>query len=195
MSLKDILVNGVVVGSINATGDNIEDAKAVRKYLKDHGIDDKPVSENDSMYGQANSFAKVAIDLYESGLSKSPYNGAVVAPFVVNAAFSIELYLKTIHNALGNNIKGHHLLSLYKGMPKKGKAHFLEAADAVRPHYNLPEGEDIFSCLERLNKAFEIWRYLYEHNEIGLEVQSVRYTMHTSNEACCRVRDEIHAET
>jgi len=74
-------------------------------------------------------------------------------------------------------------------MPKKGKEHFISAANDVRPLYQLYEGEDIHSCLASLNKSFEQWRYLYEHNELGTELQSIRYTMHTSHEACCRVRE------
>ena len=41
------------------------------------------------------------------------------------------------------------------------------------------------------NKAFEQWRYLYEYDGIGTELQSIRYTMHVSHEACCRVRECI----
>jgi hypothetical protein len=147
------------------------------------------VTTNDAMFNQANAFAAVANNLYKTDLKKPPFKGISVSPFVVNAVFSIELYLKTIHNVYGNTIKGHHLVSIYKGMPKKGKEHFISAANDVRHHYQLYEGADIHTCLESLNKAFEQWRYLFEHNEIGTELQSIRYTMHTSHEACCRVRD------
>jgi hypothetical protein len=188
MTKKDILLNGIVVGEHEATGDIREDAIAVQAILKDKGLYQE-VSTNDAMFNQANSFATVATDLYKRDLKVSPFKGVSVAPFIVNAVFSIELYLKAIHNAYGNKIKGHHLASIYKGMPKKGKDHFISAANDVRKLYQLPEGSDIHSCLEDLNKAFEQWRYLYEHNEMTTEFQSIRYTMHTSYEACCRVRE------
>lgn len=188
MVKKDILLNGIVVGEHDATGDNLEDAKAVQAILKEKGLYQE-VTTNDAMFNQANAFATVANDLYNRDLKKSPLKGISISPFVVNAVFSIELYLKAIHNAYGNKIKGHHLLSIYKGMPKKGKEHFISAANDVRPLYQLYEGEDIHSCLASLNKSFEQWRYLYEHNELGTELQSIRYTMHTSHEACCRVRE------
>ena len=188
MVKKDILVNGIVVGEHDATGNNLEDAKAVQAILKEKGLYQE-VTTNDAMFNQANAFAAVANDLYKRDLKRSPFKGISVSPFVVNAVFSIELYLKAIHNAYGNKIKGHHLVSIYKGMPKKGKEHFLRAANDIRPRYQLYEGEDIHSCLESLNKSFEQWRYLYEHNELGTELQSIRYTMHTSHEACCRVRE------
>jgi hypothetical protein len=194
MTKKDILLNGIVVGSHDATGDNLEDAKAVKTILKEKGLY-KEVTTNDAMYNQACAFTTVANDLYQRDLKKSPFKGISVSPFIVNAVFSIELYLKVIHNAYGNNIKGHHLVSIYKGMPKKGKEHFINAANDVRNHYQLETGSDIHTCLASLNKAFEQWRYLYEHNEMGTELQSIRYTMHVSHEACCRVREECAKKT
>jgi len=188
MVKKDILLNGIIVGKHDATGDNIEDAKAIDVMLKEKGLYQE-VTTNDAMFNQANSFASVANDLYQRDLKKSPFKGISVSPFIVNAVFSIELYLKVIHNAYGNKIKGHHLVSIYKGMPKKGKEHFINSANDVRPHYQLHDGTDIHQCLESLNKSFEQWRYLYEHNELETELQSIRYTMHTSHEACCRVRE------
>jgi len=190
MVKKDIIFNGVIVGSHEATGDNLKDIKAIQEILKTKGLH-KETTTNDAMYNQANAFATVANDLYKRDLTTSPFKGISVSPFVVNAAFSIELYLKAIHDAYGNKIKGHHLASIYKGMPKKGKEHFLNTADDVRSRYQLESGEDIHTCLESLSRAFEQWRYLYEYDQIGTELQSIRYTMHVSHEACCRVRDSV----
>ena len=189
MTKKDILLNGIVVGSHDATGNTLEDAKAVEALLKGKGLH-KEVTKNDAMYNQACAFSSVANDLYQRDLKKSPFKGTSVSPFIVNAVFSIELYMKTIHNAYGNNIKGHHLVSLHKGMPKKGKEHFTNAANDIRNRYQLEINSDIHTCLASLNKAFEQWRYLYEHNQIGTELQSIRYTMHAAHEACCRVRED-----
>lgn len=188
MTMKDILVNGVVVGSCKTTGNNVEDARIVSEFLKSKGLHQE-VTINDAMYQQANSFATVANDLYEKGLKKSPYNGSCVPPFVVNGIFSVELYLKAIHNVYGNKIRGHHLASIYKGMPRQGKEYFLSAAKDIRPKYSLKEGQDIHSCLDSLSRAFEQWRYLYENNGLETEIQSVRYTMHVAHEACCRARE------
>lgn len=190
MVTKDILLNGVIVGSHESTGDTDKDIEAVREFLKKNGLH-KVVTVNDAMYGQANAFAGLANDIYERDLQKSPYKGSSGAPFIVNATFSIELYLKTIHDVYGNKIKGHHLAKLYQGMPQKGKEQFLGAANDVRHHYCLEAGSDIHSCLDALSKAFEQWRYLYEHDRMGTELQSIRYAMHVSHEACCRVRESV----
>lgn len=190
MTKKDILFNGVKVATLDATGNNFEDIKTAKNILKDKNLF-KEISTHSSIYSQANCFAKVANDLYQNDLKISPLNAFSISPFVVNATFCIELYFKAIHNAYGNKIKGHHLASLYKEMPIKGKQHFLNAANDIRNHYCLNDGVDIHTCLESLNKAFENWRYMYEHNSLSLELQSIRYLMHTAHEAYCRVKENI----
>lgn len=189
MVKKDILLNGVVVGQHEATGDPRKDAEAVRAYLKEKGLD-REITRTDAIHGQANSFASVANSLYDRDLKKSPFKGSSISPFVVNAALSIELYLKAIHSAYGNEIKGHHLANLYRQLPDKAKSIIEASAGDIRPRYKLEPGADIHSCLKSLSKAFEQWRYVYEFNGIGTELQSIRYTMHVSHEACCRVRKE-----
>lgn len=190
MVKKNILLNGVIVGSHESSGNDEKDIEAVRAFLKEKGLH-KEVTTNDAMYGQANAFAEVANELYKKNLRKSPYQGSSVPPFVVNAVFSIELYLKAIHDAYSNKIRGHHLSKLYKAMPKKGKEHFINAANDIRHLYKLKEGADIHTCLESLSKSFEQWRYIYEHDRMNTEVQSIRYAMHVSHEACCRARESV----
>ena len=190
MVIKNILYNGVVVGAHESTGDDQKDAELVLIFLKEKGLY-QPISLNDQIFSQANSFAKIANDIYDNDLKTSPYKGSSVSPFVVNATFSIELYLKTIHNFYGNKIRGHHLANLYKNIPNNGKVHFLNAAHDIRNRYELTKGADITTCLESLSYAFENWRYIYEHRHIDTELQSIRYTLHVSYEASCRVREEI----
>jgi len=76
-------------------------------------------------------------------------------------------------------------------MPKKGKVFFNGAAEDARHLYSLEKGADIHTCLGSLSRSFEDWRYLYEQNNLSVEIQSIRYTMHTGHEACLRVRDDV----
>lgn len=188
--IKDIVVNGVVIGEYESTGDPKADIEIADKIIKEKGLH-KEVTTNDSMFSQANHFSKVAENIYADAFKNKPFKAGYMGVFVVNAAFSIELYLKTIHNAYGNNIKGHHLHNIYKSMPKLGKAIFLQSAKDARPLYSLDDGEDIESSLIKLSKAFEEWRYIHEKNYLYVEIQSIRYTMHTCHEACVRVREAI----
>ena len=190
MVKKDILFNGVLVGSYEATGDMEKDAQATRDFLSKKGLL-KEITENDQMFGLANSFAEVANAIYSNHLKKSPYKGSSTVPFVVNATFSIELYLKTINNAYGNKIKVHNLVKLYANIPKAGKEIFITASNDVRPKYQLEIGANIHTCIESLSCAFEDWRYLYEKNRMSVELQSIRYTMNVAFEACSRVREIV----
>lgn len=114
MVKKDIILNGIIVGSYDATDDNEKDMEAVREFLKEKGLH-KEVTKNDAMYGQANAFAEVANGLYKRDLKNPPFKGSSVPTFEVNASFSIELYLKTIHDVYGNKIRGHHLSIIFSG--------------------------------------------------------------------------------
>ena len=60
-------------------------------------------------------------------------------------------------------------------MPKKGKEFIKSAAEDVKSHYILAPGIDYPKCLELLSKSFVQWRYVYEYNEIVVEIQLVRY--------------------
>jgi len=186
---KDILLNGIIVGNYESTGKIDEDISAIRSYLKEKGLW-KPVSVNDSMFGQANAFAQTANLLYRRDLSKSPYKASGMGPFVVNAVFSIEIYLKTIHDAYGNLLRGHDLLKLYDRLKKEPRNIILSAAKDVQPRYKMNDDVTIISCLTDLNHAFEKWRYLYEHERLSVDVQSIRFGMHTLFEASCRVREK-----
>jgi len=88
MVKKDILVNGIVVGEHDATGDNREDAKAVQTILKEKGLHQE-VTTNDAMFNQANAFAAVANNLYKTDLKKPPFKGISVSPFVVKGSTQI----------------------------------------------------------------------------------------------------------
>ena len=187
--MKKILLNGIVVGEYEPTGDVEKDIETVRAYLDERGLR-KEISLNDTMFAQANSFAETANLLYSRDLFNSSYKGSTVAPFIVNACFSIEIYLKAIHEAYGESAKGHDLSKLYDNLNESAKITIDSAANDVRPQYTLPMEATFESCLSELNNAFVNWRYVYEHNRLSAEFQSIRCTMHTLFEATCRVRED-----
>lgn len=185
---KQILLNGVIVGEYESTGNVEEDMQASRTYLQEKGLW-KEVSINDSMFGQANAFAETANLLYRKDLAKSPYKGSTISPFVVNACFSIEIYLKTIHQAYGQSITGHDLYKLFKELSDEAREIVEAAARDVRHRYSVGEKTTIETCLSDLSAAFINWRYIYEHRKLSTDFQSIRYAMHTLFEAARRVRE------
>jgi len=189
MKKQKIIFNGVEIGEFEATGDLKKDAETVEKYLKKKGLY-REISEPDSIHGQANSFAEVANNIYTKYLSKSPYYGPSIAPFVVNATFSIELYLKCMHRYYGKKKRGHNLIKLFDELEKEAKDIFLQAAKGTETKYKLGKGTTIVSSLKGLSKAFQEWRYLYENNKLSTEIQSIRFTMHSCHEACCKIAEK-----
>ncbi len=187
---KTIYANDAAVGEIITTGDPEQDIKAAQDLIKDKGLY-KEVNEVDAMHSQANSFANTAKELYERDLSTTPIkNGMSMVPFVVNSAFSIEIYLKTLHVISGNKIKGHSLVTLYNALSEDIKAIVKNAGQDLRRHYSLEGEEDIVTCISSLDKAFEQWRYAYEYEKLSyIGFQTTRYVYHVLYESCCRARN------
>lgn len=185
--IKRIICNGVVVGEIEATGDYENDVIATRNFLKEKGLH-KNVSTNDAMFRQANSFAEAAMNIYKKDFAQSPYNVLSAAPFVVNATFCIEIYLKTIYHAYGTEVRGHNLKKLYDGLPEEALTIFSQSSTDIRPQFRLEEITEISGCLSALISTFEKWRYLYESDKLLVEVQPMLYAMRVTYEACSKVR-------
>jgi hypothetical protein len=53
------------------------------------------------MFNQGGAFAQTARDIYEKHFATSPYGMHAAAPFIVNAAFAVEIFLKTLHPNAG----------------------------------------------------------------------------------------------
>jgi len=83
---------------------------------------------------------------------------------------------------------GHDLGKLFSELPEEAKATVLEAATAIRPQHKLKAGTDVIACLKEVSNAFEKWRYLYENENLLIDMRALLYALHTAYEACCRVR-------
>jgi hypothetical protein len=188
MTKKKLYFNGQEIGEYESTGDDLKDMQILDKQLREQGLINKPPCKISNMKRQADSFAATARDLYLRDLRSTPIkNIHSLTPFIVNAAFSIEIYLKALYRINGREATGHDLLQLYNGLPEEEQAFILQAAQDVRPHYKHKDGSDFLSCLSDLRKAFVEWRYIYEHDYLpGPEFQGIRYAMHSIHEACCR---------
>jgi hypothetical protein len=112
--LKSLKLNGVIVGEYLGSDDQDEDVEAARDMLRAKSLYSPP-SLPSAMLGQANAFAYVANATYMDLMKNRGLNKPIIAaPFVVNSAFSVELYLKTLHLvATGSNARehGHTLMS------------------------------------------------------------------------------------
>jgi hypothetical protein len=184
--MKTIYVNGVVVGEIPATGSRDGDMAAMRQFLKDKGLH-REVTKVQAMFGQALSFATTAAHLHERDLLKAPRNGLSIAPFVVNSAFAIELYLKTLHELGGTSIRGHELLELYDRLSDATRAVVVKHAllNATGYGVTLTTADQFRSFVAELNNSFVDWRYCYETGKTGtVTIQPTIVVMKAVHEAC-----------
>jgi hypothetical protein len=179
-------VNGMMVGEVNATGDYHNDLEAVRQFLKEKGLH-KEVTKVQAMFRQALSFSTTAAYLHKRDLLTAPRNGLSVAPFVVNSAFSIELYLKTLHELQGSSARGHSLLDLYDHLSSATRdvivRHALKNANAY--NVNLTTADQFREFVAELNNSFNDWRYCYEKGSTQqVTIQPAIVVMKAVHEAC-----------
>jgi hypothetical protein len=179
---KKILLNGIEVGEYIATGDAETDAQAAQQVLKAKGLW-KPITKLQSMYNQANAFCFAASVLYEQHLSRSPFQGQAVAPFVVNAAFSAELFIKMLQAIGGTPSRSHKLLDLHDELPTPTLDALKVAAARVENEYDIEHPAHFTDCLAQLNNAFERWRYLYESSDAEtIQVQETIFVLRALHE-------------
>jgi len=183
---KTIYVNGVVVGDVETTGDVQEDIQLIREYLKSKGLH-REVSMAQAMFRQALSFCRTAVHLYDRDLRNAPWNGLSAAPFVVNSAFSIELYLKTLHQLRGTSARGHSLLALYDTLSDESRDMVVSVAQrhALGYHVNVASAEVFRGFVAELDTAFVDWRYCYETGQTSqINIQPTILVMKAFDEAC-----------
>src|SRR5258708_7459020 len=190
--LKKILLNGIEVGEYVATGDMQRDAEAAQQILIAKGLH-KPISPLQAMYNQAVAFCSASSDLYGKHFTRSPFNGLAAAPFVVNAAFSIELYLKTLHAVEQHPARIHELLKLYDSLPPRLRAAVDAEATKRAPEYKLDPSVQYRAVLSQLDNAFQRWRYIYESSTLAsVDIPETIFVMRVLHEVCTA---ELHPKT
>jgi hypothetical protein len=181
---KTVLLNGIAVGEVVSTGDIGSDAEAVQQFLKSKGLH-KEVSPFQAVFNQALAFANTSAYLYERDLRRSPRNGISAVPFVVNAAFGIELYLKALAQKHGVSLRGHELLKLHKALPRNALVEITAVTPRCAANRALGEPPDFLAYLKNLNNTFVEWRYSYELERTGaVHIEPTIFVMEVLHEAC-----------
>jgi hypothetical protein len=183
--MKTVLLNGIAVGEVVSTGDMQRDAEATRQLLKTKGLH-KEVTAFQAMFNQAIAFANTSALLYERDLRRSPRKGVSIAPFVVNAAFSIELYLKALAEKHGvAPLRGHELAKLLSKQPAAALAEIEQVIPKCAANRALDAAPNFKDYLEALNDAFVDWRYCYELERTRpVHIEPTIFVMEVLHEAC-----------
>lgn len=183
--MKTVMLNGIAVGEVVSTGDMERDIVVTRQFLKDKGLY-KEVTPFQAMLNQAVAFANTSALLYERDLRRQPRKGVSIAPFVVNAAFSIELYLKAlIQKHGGKPPREHELVKLFERLPAAALMAIEQVTPRCAENRALREAPRFKAYLETLNGAFIEWRYCYEVERTGtIQIEPTIFVMEVLHEAC-----------
>jgi hypothetical protein len=184
---KTVVLNGLVVGEVEATGDDDQDIQAVSVFLDERGLR-KKVSRYQATYNAALAFANTSAYLYEHDLRHAPRKGVSVAPFVVNAAFAIELYFKALAQKHHVTLHGHKLVQLHKSLPAKALEEIQRVTPQCARDRRLNGVPDFAAYVSDLNDVYSQWRYFFEKDHAGkVEIEPTIFVMQVLHAACCLV--------
>jgi hypothetical protein len=187
---KKLYLDGEYVGEYVPSGDLEKEREAAIALLREKGLYQVTTPEQ-AIFRQALSFATTASYLYQRDLTVVPRNGMSVAPFVVNATFALELYLKTLGLLHNTVLRGHDLLSLFDALPPVAHQALLQNFVKSTWQCDITEMVAFRKEIERLRSAFLEWRYLHERKRAS-EIRFVQmiFVMEVLD-ITCRSHDKL----
>ena len=170
--IKSLILDGIVVGEYLGSDDYEEDMQAALATLKSMGLH-KEVSIFAAMRRQAESFTAMSHLAYNAFQNRRPSAPPItLVPFVVNSAFALELYLKTLIHANGGDVprNEHRLTNLFKLLPSGVQQRIEQMTVEHRNRYAPTTAGTFAERLAPISTAFVRWRYAYEHDRLELVV-------------------------
>lgn len=179
---KNILLNGIIVGEVNTTGNLELDTEVAYEFLSKKGLLKERTPANE-IFSTACAFANTSSHIYENGLKKQSRNGTSIVPFVVNATFAIELYIKALAKKYNVTLRGHELLKLYKKLPQEALKEIEQVIPKCADDRKIAQ-PNFVKYLNELNNAFVDWRYIFEKSKSGpIQIEPTIFVMQVLHEA------------
>jgi hypothetical protein len=190
---KKLYLDGKYVGEYEATGDFQRDRELAIALLREKGLYRETTPEQ-AIFRQAVSFATTASYLYKRDLTTVPRNGVSVAPFVVNATFALELYLKTLGQLYNRALRGHDLLDLFDALPPEAHDSLQQSFAKAQWQCGIADLVGFRKALADLRGAFVEWRYLHESGRASSEIvfAPMIFVMEVLHEAC-RAHEKVQS--
>ncbi|MEF3081899.1 hypothetical protein V3391_06690 [Luteimonas sp. SMYT11W] len=160
--LRELKFNGKVVGYFEGTGDLDGDAQRALEVLAEKGInpfDDRRPQWKKVRY-QALEFHAASTAIHGATILHGDTRRPLIAAYVANTCFCLELYLKAASLLFGGEtLWGHHLRALYDKLPEAARGAIQGSVAEAREAAPGPDDVDVSALLDRLNNAFVEWRY------------------------------------
>jgi len=183
--MRTVLSDNKPVGYVRNTGSHEEDAQLAKQLLIEKGLWRQiPIAR--TMFSQATSFANASNLIFEKNLKSLPRNPQGITPFVVNAAFSAELYLKCLHKIHGDPSETHSLTILFRQLPNKTKDRVNKLKKLLEGQYEVERNLLFKDHLKPVSNAFVNWRYIYEKNFESVNIQGIIFVLHVLHEAAAQ---------
>ena len=116
----------------------------------------------------AQCFVETATLLYNTSLKESPRRQPLlIVPFVVNASFACELFLKALAHRGGVSLRGHNLPELLAALPVQERQRLDEAWTAAANLISNEVPEILESVVNKLSNSFVDWRYSHEKDRLS----------------------------
>lgn len=179
--MKTVMCDNNPIGYVKDVEDREEAARLAQELLKSKGLW-RDIPKAEMIYVQAQSFANASALIYEKDLKSLPRNPQGITPFVVNAAFSAEMYLKCLQEIHGEVTESHALTALFKALPNKVKDRINKISKVFESHYKIEQGVLFKDHLKCINNAFINWRYIYERNTEYVSIQQTIFILQVLHE-------------
>lgn len=179
--MKTVMFDNKPVGYVKDVEDPEEAARLAQDLLKSKGLW-REIPKSKMIYNQAQSFASASAHIYEKDLKSLPRNPQGITPFIVNAAFSAEMYLKCLQEIHGEVTESHVLTALFKSLPNKVKDRINKVCKSFEGSYQVEQGILFKDHLKSMNHAFVNWRYIYEKRTEYVNIQQAIFVLNILHE-------------
>lgn len=115
----------------------------------------------------AQCFAETASLLYYTTLKEPRRQPLMIVPFVVNASFACELFLKALAHRGGASLKGHNLTKLLSALPVQERQRLELAWSVIADVTDNEAAESLESVFNQLSDSFVAWRYSHEKERVS----------------------------
>lgn len=116
----------------------------------------------------AQCFSQTATLLYETCLKETPrQQQLLIVPFVVNASFACELFLKALANRGGVRLVGHQLSKLLANLPVQERRRLDHTWIAITEGIDCEAAVTLDSVISELSNSFVEWRYSHEKERVS----------------------------
>ncbi|WP_152004395.1 hypothetical protein [Desulfoluna spongiiphila] len=179
--MRTVMCNNEPVGYVKETGEPETDVKLAKELLIEKGLW-RDTSTTEAMFGIASSFAHTAKYIYEKDLMSLPRNARGLSPFIVNASFSAEMYLKCLLKIHDTTIQTHVLTTLFKQLPNILKNKIHKKKQELETKFDVNQNLIFRKHLEQINNAFVTWRYIYEKQGEQIHIPTVIFVLQVLHE-------------